>query len=73
MTLLSSNTLLGQCHALRARLTEFVGDGVNEIEDIARNAEVNADHAPESESTFGARKGGEMTGTERSEAPAAPQ
>jgi hypothetical protein len=58
--------------ALRAHLTKLVGDGVDEIEENARNAEVNADPAAESEGTFGAKKGAPMSGTEPTEAPATP-
>jgi hypothetical protein len=50
--------------ALRAHLTKLVGDGVDEIEENARNAEVNADPAAESEATFGAKKEIAMSGTE---------
>jgi hypothetical protein len=58
--------------ALRAHLTKLVGDGVDEIEECTKNAEVNADPAAESEGTFGAKKGAPMSGTEPTEAPATP-
>jgi len=50
--------------ALRARLTELVASGADEIEETARNTEINADQAPESEATFGAKKEVTESGTE---------
>jgi hypothetical protein len=51
--------------ALRAHLTKLVGGDDEEIKQTAENAEVNTEQGPESEATFGAKKGVAMSGTER--------
>jgi hypothetical protein len=58
--------------ALRARLTILVGDGANEIEEGARNAEVNAESTLDDDATFGAKKEVNKSGTEPIEAQAPP-
>jgi hypothetical protein len=51
--------------ALRAHLTKLVGGGVDEIEEISTNTEPGGSPGPNEEATFGAKKGGAMSGTER--------
>jgi hypothetical protein len=58
--------------ALRAHLTKLVGGDDEEIKQTAENAEVNTEQGPESEATFGAKKGVAMSGTERQRDAGAP-
>jgi hypothetical protein len=50
--------------ALRAHLTKLVGDGVDEIEECTKNAEVSADQAAASEASFGTKNEVTKCGTE---------